>query len=50
MSKALFRAHFNPRLAALAKMSLGLAQNIFITANKIYISIVLFVTTAKLIG
>ena len=48
MSKALFRAHFNHRLAALAKMSLGLAQNIFMTANKI--SIVLFVTTEKPIG
>lgn len=48
MSTALFRAHFNPRLAALAKMSLGLAQNIFMTANKI--SIVLFVATGKLIG
>ena len=30
---ALLRAHFNPRLAAWANMSLSRAQNIFMTAN-----------------
>ena len=30
---ALLRAHFNPRLTARAKMSLSLAQNIFMPAN-----------------
>ena len=30
---ALLRAHFNPRLAAQAKMSLSRAQNIFMPAN-----------------
>ena len=30
---ALFRAHFNPRLTARAKMSLSRAQNLFMPAN-----------------
>ena len=37
---ALLRAHFNPRLAARAKMTLSRAQNIFMSAN--INSIVLF--------
>ena len=31
--RALLRAHFSPRLAAQAKMSLSRAQNIFMPAN-----------------
>ena len=31
--RALLRAHFSPRLAARAKMSLSRAQNIFMPAN-----------------
>ena len=40
---ALPRAHFNPRLAARAEMSLSRAQNIFMPKN--INSIVLFVTS-----
>ena len=39
---ALLRAHFNPRLAARAEMSMSRAQNIFMPKN--INSIVLFVT------
>ena len=42
---ALLRAHFNPRLTARTKMSLSLAQNVFMPAN--INSIVLFYFNAN---